>query len=63
MEGVNEISLNEATMIKALQFWLNRDQLAIERAVVVRSVQCKDNGYGRTFIVEFEPKADVNPAK
>lgn len=61
MIGNNTLELNEATVCKAIEFWLNRDQLGIERGVKVLSVDCKEENYCRLFQVSFEPMADHAP--
>jgi len=58
MKGNNTLQLNEATMIEAVQYWLN-GQFVIGRAPKVTGVTCKDS-YSSEFEIEVsasEPKA------
>jgi hypothetical protein len=55
MQGSNEFRLNEATMMEALQFWMNRSMLTEEKHVKVTSVKQQDDGYSKVFVVNVEP--------
>lgn len=55
MKDVNELNLNEATMIEAVQFWLN-NQWVTSAAPKVTSVVMESarRGHSWTFIVTVE---------
>lgn len=54
MKGVNEFNLNEATMIGAMQFWLN-SQWVTSAAPKVTSVKPDSKGgHSWTFILTVE---------
>jgi hypothetical protein len=52
--GGNTLSINMATMIKAIEFWLNSEVLQCD--VTVKSVDLDQRGY--MFIVQIEPQED-----
>ena len=58
MKGNNELILNEATMIQAIQFWL--DSKMVQQAPKVTSVKPdKDTGpYPLSFKVSLDADAD-----
>lgn len=58
MNGHNELNLNHATMLAAVEYWLNQTQL--KEPVNVKDVTF--NGGNRTFCVEFEPVVPVSAA-
>jgi len=51
MKGSNDLILNEATMIEAVQFWL--DSKMVPQAPKVTGVKAKDDGYSKTFTVSI----------
>ena len=53
MKGNNELNLNEATIIEAIQFWLNA-QFAEGKAPTVKSVKGGTGTYDNTFKVGVE---------
>lgn len=56
MQGVNEFQLNEATVMEALQYWMNKAMLTEEKHVKVTAVKMKDTGYSvNVFVVTVEP--------
>ena len=56
MTGHNELKLNHATMLAAVEFWLNQTQL--KSPVSVKDVTWTSSD--RTFCVEFEPSPSTN---
>lgn len=61
MQGNNTLTLNAATMIEAVQLWL--DTRMTEPVPTVTSVEADTKGYGgNTFKVELSMDAD-RPAK
>ena len=58
MKGTNELRLNEATMVEALQYWLNAQMAAgMAPAVTGCSVE-RGTGSGLEFIVRLtDPEA------
>ncbi len=64
MKGSNELKLNEATMIAAVQHYLN-SQFSPGKAPLVKSVKAEKSGYSsETFAVSVqEPETtEENPA-
>lgn len=55
MQGNNEFRLNEATVMEAIQFWLNSAMLTEEKRVQVTAVKQQDDGYSKVFVVNVEP--------
>ena len=53
MKGNNELNLNEATMIEAVQFWLNA-QFLEGKAPTVKSIKGGTSTYDNTFKVSVE---------
>ncbi len=55
MKGVNELILNEATMIEALQAWINAKMVTAD-AIKVTSVEkvTGSDHYSRTFKIIIE---------
>ena len=53
MKGSNTLELNEATMIEAVQFWLN-SQFVEGKAPVVKSVTGGTGTYDNMFKVSVE---------
>lgn len=53
MIGNNELHLNEATMIQALQYWL--DSKMVNTAPTVTGISMPDK-YSSTFVVKLETK-------
>jgi hypothetical protein len=56
MKGNNELILNEATMIEAVQFWL--DSRMTPLAPKVMGIKLKSDGYVKTFEVALDADAD-----
>ena len=56
MKGNNDLHLNEATMIEALQMYL--DRLMPNRAPEVKHISKKDNAQ---FVVSVSEKTNVTP--
>ena len=56
MKGNNELILNEATMIEAVQFWL--DSRMVQMAPKVTGVNSKNEGYSKTFEIALDADAD-----
>jgi len=56
MRGSNELILNEATMIEAVQFWL--DFKMVRQAPKVTGVNTNSDGYSKTFEVKLDADAD-----
>jgi hypothetical protein len=52
MKGSNELRLNEATIIEAVQEYL--DKRLPTTPVVVKSIDENNGGYNKTFIVKIE---------
>lgn len=61
MKGNNELILNEATMIEAVQFWL--DSKMVARAPKVTGISAKNEGYNQTFAVSLDADADRDDLK
>ncbi len=55
MVGGNVLTLNAATMMKAMEYWLNECVFMCDCGVAVKSVQSSDNTPSSTFKVTFEP--------
>ncbi len=51
MKGSNDLILNEATMIEAMQYWLNSQMVAAPRVV---SVKRKQTGLSDQFRIELD---------
>ncbi len=49
MVGHNELHLNEATMIEAVQYWIN--SLLVKNKPIVKSISCSVDTYSKTFVV------------
>lgn len=60
MKGTNELILNEATVIEALQLWL--DSQMVPKAPVVTGVKLKSDGYAKTFEVALDADVDRSTA-
>lgn len=58
-KGVNELTLNQATMIEALQLWVNSQMVGTKPCVT--SIRSTGRGDNQFFVVIAEPKA-VEPA-
>lgn len=58
MEGNNELTLNHATMIQAVQTWLDTHVLREGHGQKVTSVEKSDDG----FVVKLT-RQDLSPAK
>lgn len=56
MKGKNDLILNEATIIEAVQFWL--DSKMVKNTPTVTSVKSAKDGYSMTFIVSLDADAD-----
>ena len=56
MKGNNELILNEATMIEAVQFWL--DSRMVQMAPKVTGVNSKNEGFIKTFEIALDADAD-----
>lgn len=56
MTGVNELILNEATMIEAIQFWL--DSKMHQPVPTVTSVKSEKNTYSSEFRVALDSTVD-----
>lgn len=54
MKGFNDFTFNEATMIQAVQFWL--DAQFVRDPPQVRSINCSDSMSSKTFTVRVESK-------
>jgi len=61
MIGSNDLILNEATMIEALQFWLDSEMA--QPTPKVTGVKSKESGYGSTFTVSLDADADRTDPK
>lgn len=57
--GNNEIVLNEATVLAALEHWLNSRVMATGSQVLVKSVKFKDDAYSKSIAVSVEPKVTL----
>jgi len=57
MKGCNTLLLNEATIIEAVQEYLNKRTTGIK--IVVQSVTSESNGYDRAFKVKTSESAEV----
>jgi hypothetical protein len=57
MKGTNELRLNEATMVEALQYWLNA-QMAAGKAPCVSGISVERNVGINEFVIRLtEPEA------
>lgn len=56
MKGSNSLILNEATMIEAVQFWL--DSKMVQHAPKVTGVNAKTDVYSKTFTVSLDADAE-----
>ena len=56
MKGTNDLILNEATMIEAVQFWL--DSKLVHQAPKVTNVKAVKDSYSSTFEVTLDADAD-----
>lgn len=61
MEGKNEFELNQATMNKAVEYYLNQVIFRESCEVTVEAVTYEKEGYGRTFKVTFIPNPKEQP--
>lgn len=57
-EGNNDLRLNAATMVKAVQLWVDA---TFVNAPLVTSVHVETNGSVQTFIVKTEAKPKGTP--
>lgn len=61
MKGSNELILNEATMIEAVQYWL--DSRMIPVAPKVTGVKSRTENYDKTFEIALDSDADRHQIK
>lgn len=54
MKGLNELNLNEATMIEAVQFWLDNQWASSVAPRVINVKPDSNGGYSCIFIVTLE---------
>ncbi|MCR4319764.1 MAG: hypothetical protein NUV74_05435 [Candidatus Brocadiaceae bacterium] len=61
MKGSNDLILNEATMIEAIQFWL--DSRMVPPVPKVTGVKAKADGYSSTFTIALNADAEQTEIK
>lgn len=61
MKGNNKLILNEATMIEAVQFWL--DSKMVHKAPKVTNVKHIGSGYDNSFEICLDADADRSDPK
>ena len=61
MKGSNDLILNEATMIEAVQFWL--DSMIVPPAPQVTGVKSHTENYGKTFMVSLNSESERDDGK
>ena len=61
MKGSNDLILNEATMIEAMQFWL--DSRMVPPSPKVTGVKAKVDGYSSTFTIALNADAKDSDSK
>jgi hypothetical protein len=60
MKGNNELRLNEATMIEAMQLWMDSQfKGSAPRVTVVE--ECKSGAYCKEFVVKVTDEPKVEP--
>ena len=52
MKGFNKLVLNEATMIEAVQLWVDRTY--VERGPLVTCITSKSDAYSKTFTISLD---------
>jgi len=61
MKGSNKLELNEATMIEAIQFWLDSQFISGKSPKVIAIKADSTTGYTRTFLVETDERPETVP--
>lgn len=59
MKGSNDLILNEATMIEAIQYWLNAQMV---KAPTVTSVKRETSGLSDQFRIELDSEHEQSAA-
>lgn len=59
MKGINELIINQATMVEAVQFWL--DSKMVQQAPRVLAVTETGRGHGEVFKVSLGDRSSAQP--